>query len=114
MNMDLPRTPPPSTPVATAATTTASPAPAATGTSADDRSTSFRPVQGGTEMQSGEKLLVEAYAAIWVILFALVLLSWRRQRRLDERMVGLEAAIDKARREESAGPAGAATGPRGG
>ena len=68
-----------------------------TTTGADDRSTAFRPVQGGTEMQSGEKLLVEAYAAIWVILFVMVLLSWRRQRRLDERMSSLEAAIDKAR-----------------
>ena len=63
-------------------------------------------------MQSGEKLLVEAYAAIWLILFALVLLSWRRQRRLDERMAGLEGAIEKARREESAIHDGAASGPK--
>jgi CcmD family protein len=68
-----------------------------TATGADDRSTAFRPVEGGAELQSGEKLLVEAYAAIWVILFVMVLLSWRRQRRLDERMSSLEAAIDKAR-----------------
>ena len=53
------------------------------------------PCEGGTEMQSGEKLLVEAYAAIWVILFAMVLLSWRRQRRLDERIASLEAAIEQ-------------------
>jgi hypothetical protein len=79
------------------ASASAAPAPAATGTTAEERSAAFRPVQGGGEMQSGEKLLVEAYAAIWVILFALVLLSWRRQRRLDERMAGLSAAIDKAR-----------------
>jgi hypothetical protein len=70
---------------------------------AGDRSTSFRPVQGGPELQSGEKLLVEAYAAIWIILLALVLLSWRRQRRLDERMVSLSAAIDKARDREKGG-----------
>jgi CcmD family protein len=75
--------------------------PTASGTGADDRSTSFRPVEGGNEMQSGEKLLVEAYAAIWLILFALVLFSWRRQRRLDERMGELSAAIDKARQRES-------------
>ncbi len=67
---------------------------------ADDRSTTFRPVEGGQEMQSGEKLLVEAYAAIWVILFAMILLSWRRKRRLDERMGTLSAAIDKARAKE--------------
>ncbi len=86
MKFDLPRTPPAST------------------AGADDRSTSFRPVEGGGELQSGEKLLVEAYAAIWVILFALVFLSWRRQRGLDDRMNGLEAAIEKARKEsEKAG-----------
>ncbi len=82
---------------------TAPPAPAPTAVpeqSADDRSTAFRAVEGGPQMQSGEKLLVEAYAAIWVILFALILLSWRRQRRLDARMVALEGAIDKAREAE--------------
>ncbi len=57
-------------------------------------------MEGGPQLQSGEKLLVEAYAAIWVILFALVLLSWRRQRRLDDRMLALEGAIAKARRAE--------------
>ncbi len=87
---------------ATSAAPAPSPSPPATG--ADDRSTAFRPVEGGTEMQSGEKLLVEAYAAIWVILFALVLLSWRRQRRLDERMTSLEAAIDKARAMQDDAP----------
>ena len=51
-------------------------------------------------MQSGEKLLVEAYAAIWLILFAMVLFSWRRQKSLDDRMGTLSAAIDKARRKE--------------
>jgi CcmD family protein len=71
-----------------------------TAQSTDDRSTSFRPVEGGNELQSGEKLLVEAYAAIWIILFAMVLLSWRRQKSLDDRMGTLSAAIDKARRKE--------------
>jgi CcmD family protein len=84
--------------------TAPSPAPtaAAAAPSPDDRSTTFRPVEGGNEMQSGEKLLVEAYAAIWIILFAFVLLSWRRQRRLDDRITGLEAAVEAARREEAA------------
>jgi CcmD family protein len=83
------------------AAATVAPAPATT-TGAEDRSTAFRPVQAGNEMQSGEKLLVEAYAAIWVILFAMVLLSWRRQRHLDDRMSTLEAAIDKARASSEA------------
>jgi hypothetical protein len=88
-------------PRASATATAAPPAAAPTGTAtgADDRNTSFRAVQGGGEMQSGEKLLVEAYAAIWVILFALILLSWRRQRGIDARMSVLSAAIDKARVE---------------
>ena len=96
MKMDLH----PDRPATTASTAGSTTAPATT-TGADDRSTSFRPVEGGNEMQSGEKLLVEAYAAIWLILFALVLFSWRRQRRLDERMGELSAAIDKARQKES-------------
>jgi hypothetical protein len=79
--------------------TTSAPA-TTTAQSTDDRSTSFRPVEGGNELQSGEKLLVEAYAAIWIILFAMVLLSWRRQKGLDDRMGTLSAAIDKARRQE--------------
>lgn len=63
----------------------------------DDRATAFRPVEGGTQMQSGEKLLVEAYAAIWLIAFAFILLSWRRQRHIDRRIANLEGALQKAR-----------------
>jgi hypothetical protein len=63
----------------------------------DDRSTTFRPVQGGEQMQSGERLLVEAYAAIWIVLFALLLLGWRRQRKIDARVAGLEVALAQAR-----------------
>jgi CcmD family protein len=91
----------PAAPAAAAPTAT----PAATAPSAEDRSTTFRPVEGGTEMQSGEKLLVEAYAAIWIILFAFVLLSWRRQRKIDERVTSLEAAVEAAR---AAAPQGGA------
>lgn len=94
--MDLPTHPPSSTSASPA------PVPASTVTTAEDRSTSFRAVTGEHEMQSGEKLLVEAYAAIWIILFALVLLSWRRQRGIDERVNSLAGAIDKARRAEDA------------
>jgi hypothetical protein len=65
----------------------------------DDRSTTFRPVQGGEQMQSGERLLVEAYAAIWIVLFALLLLGWRRQRKIDARVASLELALAQARAE---------------
>jgi CcmD family protein len=97
--MDLPHGPPPQ-PTLNTPTTPAAPPP--TGTTADDRSTAFRPVEGGGQMQSGEKLLVEAYAAIWIVLFLMILLSWRRQRRIDERVSSLEAAVEKARQAEGA------------
>lgn len=87
---------------------THTPTPASTTTSAADRAQTFRPVVGEVELSSGALLLVEAYAAIWIILFALVLLSWRRVRRIEARVAGLEAAVDAARKaaeskEEEAG-----------
>ena len=72
----------------------AAPAPSAT---EQERSQSFQPVTGGPEMQSGEMLLVEAYTAIWLLAFGLVLASLRRQRKLDERIQRLEDDLDKAR-----------------
>lgn len=83
-----------------AQTSTPSASPTTT-TSADDRATSFRAVQGGNEMQSGERLLVEAYAVIWLVLFGLVLLSWRRQRKIDDRVSSLEGALAVARAQAS-------------
>lgn len=81
------------------------PRPAATVTTApDDRGAAFKPVEGGAELQSGEKLLVEAYAAIWIIVFAMVLLSWRRQGKIESRIQGLESAIEKARAGKGAAP----------
>lgn len=71
--------------------------PTAAPPTSDDRSTSFRTVPGGESMQSGEKLLVEAYAVIWVLVFAMLLLSWRRQKKMDERIAGLEQAVAAAR-----------------
>jgi hypothetical protein len=74
----------------------------------EDRSTTFRAVEGASQMQSGERLLVEAYAAIWVVLFALILLGWRRQKRIDARIAGLEVALAQARNAESVKKAGGA------
>lgn len=64
---------------------------------ADDRSTTFRAVEGGSQMQSGEKLLVEAYAAIWVIALIFIVSIFRRQKKIDARITSLEAALEKAR-----------------
>jgi CcmD family protein len=77
-------------------------APAATGDSKGTDATTFKPVQNAPEVQSGERLLVEAYAAIWIILFVLILFGWRRQRRIDARITDLEAALVKARAAEPA------------
>jgi CcmD family protein len=44
-------------------------------------------------MVSGGTLLVEAYAAIWLILLGFLLVSWRRQGRIDQRVDELEKAL---------------------
>jgi CcmD family protein len=75
-------------------------APAAAGDSKGTDPTTFKPVQNAPEVQSGERLLVEAYAAIWIILFVLILFGWRRQRRIDARITDLEGALAKARAAE--------------
>ena len=57
------------------------------------RPTEFVAVEGGSENMSGEVLLVEAYAALWIILFGFVFISWRRQARIDARVAELERAV---------------------
>ena len=76
------------------APTASAPAPASTET-ADSRATTFQAVEGG-ETRSGEVLLVEAYAVLWVILFAWLALMWRKQVRLGERIGDLDRALDRA------------------
>jgi CcmD family protein len=75
------------------------PASAQTTLSPDDRSSEFRAVEGGPEVRSGTLLLVEAYAAIWLILFGFIWLTHRRQKKLDDRIVEIENALIKARKE---------------
>lgn len=99
MSFDLPPGPPPSTTFAPV------PVPAPATTAAPNQQpgvptvpgAAWKPVTGGAEMQSGEKLLVEAYAAIWLVLFVMVLLAWSRQKRIEDRIVALEDAIKDAR-----------------
>jgi len=57
------------------------------------RSTEFHAVEGGAEVMSGETLLVEAYAALWIILFGFIFVSWRRQSRIDARVSELERLV---------------------
>jgi hypothetical protein len=63
----------------------------------EDRSTAFRAVEGGTQLHSGAQLLVEAYSALWIVLFLLVLISWRRQRGLEARIAEIEVRLEEAR-----------------
>ena len=65
---------------------TASPEPSA-------RSTQFVPVEGGTETTSAEAMLVAAYLVMWALLVAFIGLGWRRQARVEARLVELEKAV---------------------
>lgn len=63
---------------------------------AEDRSTEFVSVEGGTESTSAEALLVSAYLLVWAIALVFILLTARKQRALDARLAELEAAVKKA------------------
>jgi CcmD family protein len=73
------------------------PAPSATAAGAPpDRSTEFTAVDPNAEQFNGNTLVVEAYAAIWVVLMVWLFLMWRKQVALSERLDGLEQTIDRA------------------
>ncbi len=57
------------------------------------RSTEFEAVEGGQQTTSAEALLITAYVAMWAILLGFVLLSWRRQSRVERRISELETAL---------------------
>jgi CcmD family protein len=62
----------------------------------DSRSNEFTAVDPNVEQFSGSTLLVEAYAAIWIVLMAWIFLLWRKQAGLAERLDDLERTIDRA------------------
>ena len=66
--------------------------------SAADRATEFTAVDGTGEQFYGFTLMVEAYAAIWLILLVWLVFIWRKQADLGARVEGLEAAILRAER----------------
>ncbi len=57
--------------------------------------TDFRAYEGG-EQRSGELLLIEAYSAIWLVAFVFILLSIRRQKRLEQRLDRLQEDLKRA------------------
>jgi CcmD family protein len=61
-----------------------------------DRATTFRAVSGEPEHYSGEKLLVGAYAIVWIVVFAWVAGVWRKQRSMTQRLDALEGEIARA------------------
>ena len=68
------------------------------------------PSGGRGESTSGELLMVEGYVFLWIMLMAWLLLLWRKQARLHDRLDGLEKAIAAAEagqrspREKGAAP----------
>ena len=69
------------------------PANSATLSDPNSRSTEFVAVQGGGETTSAASLLIAAYVLMWGLVFAFILLSWRRQARVESRISELEKAI---------------------
>ncbi|MES1172744.1 MAG: hypothetical protein ABUL62_00345 [Myxococcales bacterium] len=57
------------------------------------RSTEFRAVEGGGETTSAASLLVAAYVLMWGLVLGFLLLSWRRQGRVETRISELEKAL---------------------
>ena len=70
--------------------------------SADDRSTEFTAVDATGEQFNGYTLMVEAYAAIWLIMMVWLGLVWRKQQNLAARVAGLEGAIARAEQKVTA------------
>jgi CcmD family protein len=69
----------------------------------DDRATEFKAVEGTTgEQYNGYTLMVEAYAAIWLVLMGWLVLLWRKQADMNARIDGLEGAIARAERNAAA------------
>ncbi len=65
----------------------------------------MKPVGDQPEIQSAERLLVMAYALIWIILFAVVILAYLRTRALSSRLEVIEAALAKRSAAPDAKPA---------
>ncbi|MEO8900612.1 MAG: CcmD family protein [Polyangiaceae bacterium] len=57
------------------------------------RSTEFVPVTGGGDTTSAAALLITAYVVMWALLLGFVLMSWRRQGRVETRISELEKAL---------------------
>jgi CcmD family protein len=62
----------------------------------EDRATEFVAVQGGAEGTSAETLLVAAYLVMWAALIGFLVLTWRRQSRIEARIDALDVSLRRA------------------
>ena len=64
--------------------------------SVESRGDSYRPVPVDDRSSvGGEGLLLAAYIVIWLVAFAMIVLTMRRQRRMDARLEELGAELDR-------------------
>jgi CcmD family protein len=56
----------------------------------------FVPVEGGSDTTSAESLLIIAYAAMWLLFFGFLAMTYRRQKALTEKVDRLEQALKRA------------------
>lgn len=68
-----------------------------------DNPTEFVPVTGGGETTSAESLLIVAYLVMWALLMGYILMTWRRQSSLDQRLAHAERELN-AKLPEDFGP----------
>jgi CcmD family protein len=68
----------------------------ATNNNTQTKSTEFVPDPGGAPSTDAGTMLVVAYCALWLILFGFILLGWRRQKRIAERLERLEKTLKEA------------------
>jgi len=64
--------------------------------SVESQDSNYKAVGDQPQIQSGEKLVVEAYAIIWIVIFGFIILAWMRTRSLAARLDVLERSLAKA------------------
>ncbi|CAN5638759.1 hypothetical protein BH09MYX1_BH09MYX1_45840 [soil metagenome] len=69
--------------------------------SAESRGTAFESSGNAPPMRDGAKLLVTAYAIIWILVTCYLGYLWNAQKGLSARIDGLERASDRAERAEA-------------
>ncbi len=73
----------------------ASPSVAPSTSTAADRSSAFHAVEGPGEAVNGGKLLIAAYAFVWVVVLVLIVRTYRKQSQTAEDLDRLETALKR-------------------